>query len=383
MNSSILRLGILCYWVFLFLVVIQQAYGQSAPANTEFSRLDQRITQLMDSAHVPGLSIVLIRANKRVYSKGYGLTKANSTQLVTPTTVFEAASLSKPIFAYAVLQLVEEGKLDLDKPLYEYMPYPDAAADERYQKITARLVLSHQSGFPNWRKKRESNQLSMVFSPGDRFGYSGEGFVYLQKVVEKITGKPINELMEDRVLKPLGMTNSGFVWKPTFDSNSALPHNESGETETKYKPSQANMAYSLHTTAVDYSQFILALLKPTSLKKATIEEMLRPQSQLPKRFSGSDTLAPGLFWGLGIGLEQTPTGNYFWHWGDNGAFKCYVTANHSRNDAVIYFANGSNGLDFADEILKQTIGGQHPAFGFLGINWREEVRKQANKRAEK
>ncbi|WP_460926113.1 serine hydrolase domain-containing protein [Spirosoma agri] len=357
-------------------MTVQLASAQSALTTAKLHRLDQRITQLMDSAHVPGLSIAIIQSGKVVYTKGYGLTKADSTQPVTPATVFEAASLTKPVFAYAVLQLVEEGKLDLDKPLYTYLPYSDVADDERYQQLTARMVLSHRSGFPNWRNDRQSPHLSLLFPPGKRFSYSGEGFVYLQKVVEKITNQPINELMEERVLKPLGMTKSGFVWKPSFAANVAQPHNESGETEPKYKPQQANMAYSMHTTASDYARFILAIVNNKGLKPATVDQMLSPQSQLPKRFADSTTLAPDLFWGLGFGLERTPKATYFWHWGDNGAFKCYVAANRSRKDAVIYFANGSNGLDFADEILTQTLGGYHPAFGFLGINWREEVRKR-------
>ncbi len=338
------------------------------------AQFDQFITQLMDSANVPGLSIVLMRNNKVVYSQGYGLTKANSTQRVTPTTIFEAASLSKPVFAYAVLQLVEQGLLDLDKPLYEYLPYPDAAADARYQNITARLVLSHQSGFPNWRKNRKSPQLAMAYSPGERFGYSGEGYVYLQKVVEKITGQPINELMNERVLKPLGMANSSFVWQSGFNTHVAMPHNEAGEPEQKYQPGQANMAYSLHTTAEDYARFIQAILIPTGLKPGTVAQMLTPASKLPTRFSG-DTLSTNLYWGLGFGLEQLPDATWFWHWGDNGSFKCFVMANQARKDAVIYFTNSANGLDIADRILQKTLGGQHPSLPFLGINADEFFRK--------
>ena len=346
----------------------QLAYTQSVSPVFEPRQFDRQITQLMDSARIPGLSIALIRANNVVYSNGYGLTKADSTQRVTSATIFEAASLSKPVFAYAVLQLVEQGLLDLDKPLYTYLPYPDAAADERYQTITARLVLSHQSGFPNWRKNRKSSQIALSFTPGERFGYSGEGFVYLQKVVEKITGKPINEVMDERVLKPLSMINSRFIWQADFDTHFAQPHDELGQAGEKNKPNQANMAYSLQTTADDYARFIQAILTPVGLKPSTVDLMLSQQSQLPQRFSGSTTLSPGLFWGLGFGLERVGVDTWFWHWGDNGDFKCYVTANRARKDAVIYFTNSANGLDIADRILHLTLGGQHPAFGFLGID---------------
>ncbi len=358
-----------------FSVATFSVQAQSNPGDPSFAALDAAIKSLMTTAKVPGMSLALIRDRKLVYLQFYGLIKADSIQSVDSNTVFEAASLTKPVFAYAVLQLVEEGKLDLDKPLYEYLPYPDAASDDRYRDITARLVLSHRSGFPNWRRNRQSAQLPMRYAPGERFGYSGEGFVYLQKVVEKITGKPIHVFMEERVLLPLQMTHSGFVWKTAFNGNFAQPHDEAGKTGQKYKPGQANMAYSLHTTAQDYARFVLAILKTEGLKAGTVSQMLSPQSQLPKRFSGSDTLAPYSFWGLGIGLEQTPTDTYFWHWGDNGAFKCFVMAHLNRNDALIYFTNGAKGLDFADEMVRLTLGGQHPAFAFLGIDWQKEIKK--------
>lgn len=137
------------------ILVSASASAQAVSAEMTPRQIDQFITQLMDSTHVPGLSIAVIRGNNLRYSQGYGLTKADSTQRVTSATVFDAASLSKTVFAYAVLQLVEQGKIDLDKPLFEYLPYPDAAEDERYKKITARMVLSHRTGFPNWRKNRK------------------------------------------------------------------------------------------------------------------------------------------------------------------------------------------------------------------------------------
>ena len=320
----------------------------------------------MDSASVPGLSIAIIQANKLHYSQGYGLTKADSTQRVTPTTIFDAASLSKPVFAYAVLQMVDEGLLDLDKPLYEYLPYPDIASDERYQKITARIVLSHRTGFPNWRKNRQSNQLSMLFTPGERFSYSGEGFVYLQKVVEKITGTPLNDVMTARVFNPLGMSRSGYVWNPAFDASFALPHDKAGKPEEKGKPERANVAYSLQTTADDYARFILAILTEKGLKPGTIDQMLTRQARLPRKLFGEDTLSPNLAWGLGFGLENTPTGDYFWHWGDNGSYKCYVAADRKRGNAVVYFTNSANGLSINGEITSRFLGGEHPAPAFLG-----------------
>lgn len=366
--------------LLVLLTVGPVVYAQSVPTPEKPAQIDPFITRIMDSANVPGLAIASIRNGKMAYSRGYGLTKSDSTQRVTSTTVFDAASLSKPVFAYAVLQLVEQGLLDLDKPLHEYLPYPDVAQDERYKKITARMVLSHRTGFPNWRRNRQSNELAMLFTPGERFSYSGEGFVYLQKVVEKLTGKPVNDVMTERVFTPLQMTRSSYVWQSAFDADFALPHDKSGQPEAKGKPERANMAYSLQTTADDYARFMLAILTNKGLKSSTVDQMLSVQARLPKKLFGEDTLSPNLAWGLGFGLERTPTDDYFWHWGDNGAYKCYVTANRKRGDAVVYFTNSFNGLRLADAITHLFIGGDHPAIPFLGYGSYNDAPKQAAKK---
>lgn len=335
------------------------------PERTPFV-IDQFVQQLMDSAHIPGLSVAIIQANRLQYSQGYGLTAVDSSQRVTSATVFDAASLSKPVFAYAVLQLVDEGVLSLDTPLFNYLPYPDIASDERYKQITTRMVLSHQTGFPNWRKNRKSKVLSLVFTPGQRFGYSGEGFVYLQKVVQKLTGKPLDELMRERVFGPLQMTRSSYIWNPAFDTNFALPHDESGQVEPKGKPEQPNVAYSLQTTADDYARFVVAILTGSGLKLKTADQMLSRQIQLPKKITGEGGLSTTLSWGLGFGLEHTPAGDYFWHWGDNGSYKCYVTASREHGNALVYFTNSANGLTISLEMVTHFLGGDHPAPEFLG-----------------
>ncbi|AUD03796.1 serine hydrolase domain-containing protein [Spirosoma pollinicola] len=354
------------FCLFIFISVTLSANSQSLPTTLVPGRVDSFITQLMDSTQVPGLSIAIIRDNKVRYSKGYGLTKADSTQRVSSETVFDAASLSKPVFAYAVLQLVEQSLIDLDKPLFEYFPYPDVAADERYRKITARMVLSHRTGFPNWRKNRKLPQMAMVATPGERFGYSGEGYFYLQKVVEKILGKSLNVIMTERVFIPLKMTRSSYIWNPAFDADFALPHTDAGQPETKYKSSQANAAYSLQTTADDYARFLLTILTPSGIKASTANLMLSPQGRLPKSFSGGDSLSTTLSWGLGFGLESTPANSYFWHWGDNDTYKCYVVANQKSHDAVVYFTNSANGLSLIDEITRQFMGFTPSTVNFLG-----------------
>lgn len=319
--------------------------------------LDRLIPGLIKKANIPGLAIAVFEQDKVVYHNAAGLSSLDTQVPVDDQTVFSAASLSKPVFAYAVLQLVEEGHLDLDKPLFQYMEYEDAAHDERYQKITARMVLSHQSGFPNWRQ----GQLNLLFTPGAKFQYSGEGFVYLMKVVETITGQAINEFMTQRVFKPLEMNRSSYVWEDKFKDNYAIPHDETGVTQAKQKYEAGNTAYSLQTTALDYSKFMRAVINYQGLKKATVNQMLRPQIAV----DGDINAIGSVSWGLGFGLQLTEAGPAFWHWGDNGTFKCFVIAFEKSRTGVVYFTNGSNGLNIAEPLLKAAIGGSYPAIDWI------------------
>ena len=147
-----------------------------------------------------------------------------------------AASFTKVAFAYMVMQLVDEKVLDLDRPVYQYLPkplpeypgYKDLAGDVRYQKITARMLLDHTSGFPNFRFLNDDRKLNINFDPGSRFAYSGEGMQLLQMVVETVTNKPLEELMQERVFRPLGMTRTSMVWQSRFENDYAHAHDEYG-----------------------------------------------------------------------------------------------------------------------------------------------------------
>jgi CubicO group peptidase (beta-lactamase class C family) len=310
----------------------------------------------------------LIRDGKTYWLHAFGVRDAGSGQPVMDSTIFEAASLSKPVFAYGVLKLVDQGKLDLDQPLSKYLPKPYIEGDARLDKITARYVLSHRTGFPNWRG--DGDPLTIHFTPGERFSYSGEGFVYLQKVVEQITGKSLNDYMTEAVCLPLHMTSSSYVWRPDFDSRTALPHDAAGQPGEKWKPKEANPASSLNTTAGDYALFVEALLNGTGLKPGTLREMEKPQiavdpectnctERVPQEFSKS------VFWGLGIGIQQTAEGESLWHWGDNGRFKAYVVAYPKQKIGVVLFMDGFSGLSIVRDLLRTAVGGQQPALQWI------------------
>ena len=340
----------------------------TAPA-TKTAQLEQDLPELMKKADVPGLSIAIIRNGAVVWHHAFGVKNSTTKEPVTDYTVFEAASLSKPVFAYAVMKLVDAGKFDLDKPLNQYLPGDyDVGPDARLGQVTARRVLSHTTGFPNWRGG--DAQLKFYFTPGEKFSYSGEGFVYLSRVVERITGEKFNDFMKRMVFDPLGMISSSYVWQDSFDTQKTSGHNALGEPTPQSKPSSANAAASLHTTAQDYARFIAALLNGTGLKKETIRQMLTPQIKVDEggvntTARPADKLSQTISWGLGFGLQTTADGPSLWHWGDNGDAKAYFVALQRQKLGVVVFANSANGLSCMTELLDKAVGGQHPALGWI------------------
>jgi len=340
----------------------------ATPTEATVPQLEREIPELMKKDGVPGLAIAVIRGGKTIWLHGFGMKEVKTGQPVTAQTVFEAASLSKPVFTYAVLKLVEQGKLGLDVPLTTYLPRPFIAGDERLAKITARLVLSHRTGFPNW--PGDDGSVSIYFTPGERFSYSGEGYIYLQRVVEKITGKPLNEYMTEAVFKPLGMASSSYVWRPDFDALTATGYNSDGKPDKLVKPTEALAASTLNTTAKDYALFVEAILNANGLRPATLREMETPEialdpecriciKQEPKQ------LSKNLFWGLGWGIERKDGTDVLWHWGDNGSLKAFAMAEPKTKSGVVMFANSEKGLEVAKPVLDEAMGRGSLAFEWL------------------
>lgn len=362
-----------------------EIFSQSAPAQSSrayaplktrvkkdelTASLSRTIPQLMKDADVPGLSILLIRDGKVFWQRPFGVTNAETKQPVTESTVFEAASLSKPVFAYGVLKLADSGKLDLDTPLVKYMPGAYVENDERLNQLTARRVLSHTTGFPNWRPP--GGPLKIYFTPGERFSYSGEGFVYLQAVVEHLTGQPLDAFMKKSVFDPLGMTSSSYVWQDRFEPLKAFGHNQAGEVTTRRQPKEANAAASLNTTPSDYARFVIAVMNGTGLKRETARQMLTPQIKVQENCqicvndTGPVRLLQDVAWGLGWGLQRTADGDSFWHWGDsNNDVQCYVVAYPAKKMGVMVFTNSGNGHSIIPRIIDEAIGGRQPAVAWL------------------
>jgi CubicO group peptidase (beta-lactamase class C family) len=349
------------------LIVFMQAArspGSSVPGPASVHALERTVPELMRKNNVPGLSLALIRDGRIYWAKSFGVKDGDAP--VTNDTTFEAASLSKVMFAYAVLKLADRGKIDLDAPLQHYLDAPYIEGDPRIDKITARLVLSHRTGFPNWRPREG---LTIHFEPGDHFSYSGEGFVFLAKAVERITGQSLNEFIQQMVFTPLGMTSSSYVWRQDYDARTAIGHDKGGKAQDKWKPKEANPASSLQTTALDYARFMTALLDGKGLNPHTLKEMETPQTAVQQNCTANcfDVASPSttIFWGLGVGLEETSAGSAFWHWGDNGSFKAYMVGFPKDKSGLVMFTNSENGLSIADAVVKAALDSDQPSLQWL------------------
>lgn len=296
-----------------------------------------------------------------------GMADAATRRPITASTVFDAASLSKPLVAQLVLQLVDAGALALDEPLASMVqrPIPQALADSR---ITARHVLTHTSGLPNL---RDNAPLRVHFEPGQRFSYSSVGFDFLQRALEDRTGEPLEALAQRLVLGPLGMTSSSFVWQPRFDADMALPH-EARQPLHKHRPAVAQASWSLQTTAGDYARFLLAalegrLLSPASwqasqalavpVPSATTSQLEDPPPNAQPQLNST------LGWGLGWGLE-TKAATCF-QWGKVNGVRAFVMGQAATRSGVVLLTNSNGGLRLIDTVLQHTLPGDHPAVPWL------------------
>lgn len=270
-----------------------------------------------------------------------------------------------------VMQLVEEGVLNLDKPVYQYLPkplpdydaYKDLANDLRYQKITARMLLTHTSGFPNWRRFTDDGKLSISFEPGSRFAYSGEGIVLLQLVVESITKKPLTDLMRERVFQPLGMTRTSVVWEERFERNYANGYDEQEHSLAAQKRTRADPAGSMQTTIADFARFIEAVMQGKGLSKETRELMLSPQIQILSKHefptlsaeTTDENKAIRLSYGLGWGLYWTPYGKAFFKEGHLEGWRHYVVCFDKTGTGIVIMTNSSNGEGIYKELLETLL----------------------------
>jgi CubicO group peptidase (beta-lactamase class C family) len=262
--------------------------------------------------------------------------------------VFQAASLSKPVFAYAVLGLVAAGRLDLDQPLlpllpdgyvHAHLPFRrDSASsrvtDPRLARITARMALTHTSGLPNW----SLGPLAFEQEPGARWRYSGEGFALLQRVVERLTAAPLHAWMRRELFDPLGMRSSSFVGDERTRGREVAGE---GGVSSSMRFDVPVAAASLLTSAGDYATFVAALLADEARLAATLQN--------PVQVDPSLSIQWGLGWGLHVGADGE---RHLWHWGNNPGFRSFVMARLDTGDGFVLLTNHRRGIAVARGIAQ-------------------------------
>ncbi|MCV2351744.1 serine hydrolase domain-containing protein [Paucibacter sp. Y2R2-4] len=340
-------------------------FGPSLTAQAQVAILDglsRRIEQikaispaLLNELKVPGMSLALLQQGQIAWSGEFGVCEAGAPETVQANTVFEAASMSKPLFAYLVMQTVQAGLLDLDRPVQQYLPQEAFKPPQAWQSlITARHLLTHRSGLPNWRSAADetSQSLRIGSEPGQHFNYSGEGYFYLQRVLEQICAQPLQTLAESQLFKPLGMRHSSFVLTPELDALRARGHDDQGQVLPLQAYTSANAAYTFYTTAGDYAKFLAAMMSlepstPHGLKSPALKAMLAHATPATDREPIARPGAAqglGVYWGLGWAINTTVQGDIAYHTGTNSTgFRCYSQFSPSRRSGFVLMSNGLNG----------------------------------------
>ena len=342
-------------------------------------RLERDVPALLDETRVPCVSIAVIADAKLAWAGVFEREAHGRYAPATINTVFEAASISKPVFAYLALLLCQDGLLDLDTPLCRYVTEPLPTDDPLADSVTARHVLSHTTGFPNWRTP--ARPLKCYFRPGIRFSYSGEGYVYLQRAVEAVTGMGLQDLAERRLFSPAGMNRSSYVW-PAPDGRVGIERyfDNSGNAVAKKPSPSANAAHSLHSTPSDIARFMCAVMSPRHasrglLSAAWMDRMLTPQVHVSD-LNSSDAdwpdpaapVDPKLSWGLGWGIEHTDHGDNFWQWGSDGTVKALAVGCAQRGSGMVIMTNHGAGASVWRPLLGMAFEGPHP-----GLDWLDRV----------
>lgn len=334
--------------VFLLLCVSHSTVAQIRTLkgdNLTAIDVDRFIKSQMDSLEIPAMSIAIVEDGRMVYYQASGV-KNNEKQTIDTNTLFEAASMTKPVFAYAVHKLIKKEVLDLDTPLYKYYPYEDIQYDNRHKLITARMVLSHTTGLPNW---RDGSKLAFIAAPGDKYGYSGEGYEYLGKVVGHLTGKKLEDIIEEEVFNLFEIKNSYMIKNKYVEEHLAdgLKDNQYwGKNRLWLQP---GVAFSLCTESKEYAKFLIALIRESGSSGSIFQAMSLPQLEVDPQKSI----------GLGVFIEKTSYGLKYSHSGNNNnRYNSNFAFYKDSKIGFVFFMNCHKELAFTKRLNDFLINGK-------------------------
>lgn len=347
--------------------------------------VDAEVSKIISNTRANGIAVAVIHHGKVTYVHSYGTRNAVGEPLTTDTEMY-GASLTKTVFAYTVMQLVDQGKLSLDTPIAadldralptygpdpvfpdKYGPYKDLADDPRWEKITPRMCLDHSTGFSNFWFIEPDQKLHIHFDPGTHFSYSGEGFILLQFVIEhgrkaQGLGLDLGDLTKANFSR-LGMARTSLVWREGQDPNVADGWNDQGQPQPHSKRSKVRVAGSMNTTISDFARFTSALVRGDGLSAASRAEMTRPVMHITTRslfplFSSDAPLAEqkkDLYAGLGVILFNGPQGHGFFKGGHDGQTANTMVCIESNQNCVVILSNDVRAEAGFAELVKFILG---------------------------
>lgn len=348
--------------------------------------IDRQAEGLLARTGAKGVAIAVIDRGKVTYVRAYGERNAKGDPLRTDTVMY-GASLTKAVFAYTVMRLVDQGRIDLDTPLAAYLdkplpeynteaiypdkygPYKDLAGDPRWKKITARMVLTHSTGFLNFYWLEPDQKLRIHFEPGSRYAYSGEGMILLQFAIEngrksRGLGVDVGDLVRTNVFEPLGMKRSSLMWRDDFAGNLADGWNDKGKTQPHDERSKVRAAGSMDTTIDDLSKFAAALVSGKGLSRAARAEMVKPQLHIGTRtqFPSLQPELPAgrqrkdLYAGLGVVVFDGPQGQGFYKGGHDEQTGNTLVCIEAHERCVLILANDVRAEAGFAELVRFVLG---------------------------
>jgi CubicO group peptidase (beta-lactamase class C family) len=310
----------------------------------------ERVKGLMKTYNIPTLGLGFIIDGELKEMKVFGELQG---QPAPPNTLFNLASITKTVTTLVALRLVNVGKWDLDEPIFHYWIDPDVKDDIRSRKLTTRHILSHQTGFPNWRWQTLSKKLTFEFDPGTRFQYSGEGFEYLRQALENKFHRSLEQLADSLIFKPLQMQNTSFLWNDQMLSHFAFPHNSKGEKMEFNKNTTPNAADMLRTTVADYCNFMLSVMKSNGLSEQLFKQMISPQVKI------TENKYMGLGWAIYTNLGD---GEYaLSHSGSDPGVNTIAFLLPESKRGLLIFTNSDNGPQIYTTIIKAYLKDQGQA----------------------
>lgn len=315
---------------------------------TEKSFFDNEteIEKWLKENKVPTLGIGVIGNGKLQQVKVFGeISKGISAPY---NTIFNVASLTKPVTAMVALKLVSLGSWNLDEPIYKYWTDPEIANDPRNKKLTTRIVLSHQTGFPNWRYVNENKKLNFQFEPGTKYQYSGEGMEYLRKALEKKFKKSLQQLANELIFKPLKMTDTKYIWDENVDTTRlAIGYDKDEKPYEIVKNKIPNAADDLLTTVEDYGKFLVSVMNSDGLSKIVFEEMTKNQVATTK----------GKHFGLGFEIYDLGNGEIaLSHGGSDNGVQTIAFILPKTKQGILIFTNSDTGGNLYEDLLKHYLG---------------------------